>query len=199
MDVYFANANTGATYNDVQSIINDEDDTDVVSYTIYEVVEPDSEENGVTQETDTYSTNSWDPPVGSTHKYETTKTVTKSSYVAKDEFVISVVKGETAKLTEKYKGTLTGSISGKYFKKSKLGIKLSISCVYSTEYTFTGPTSGKVNSREYRVKYYRKDGEYVQRDYCYKPNGKLYGIRFRKGTYKEPVKYAMYSKDHKLE
>lgn len=192
--VFFANTNTGATYRDVQCIIDDTLDTSV--FTVYEVGKNDSDV-GSDQESSTPIAKSWSPPIGSTHKYKTEKTVTTSSRVVIDDFVISVAKGQTTTLKREYVGTLTGSINGEYFNKSNLGIKLSVTCKYSVTHKFTGPTSGNYNSREYRVKYFREDGKYVQKDYCYKPTGGLYGIRSHGGTYQEAVKYATYSKDSK--
>ena len=194
VDVFFANTNTGATYNDVQDIIDD--DPNALSFTIYEVGKIEAGEDSYAEAEDP-STRSWSPPIGSTHKYETTKTVTVPSRVVRDDFVISVAKGQTTTLKKEYSGTLTGSISGNYFNKAKLGIKLSITCKYSTTHKFTGPTTANANSREYRVKFFREDGKYIQKDYCYKPNGSLYGIRSHGGTYQEAIKYASYSKDYK--
>lgn len=194
VEVLFANTDTGATYSDVQSIIDD--DPNALSFTIYEVGKIENGEDPYPEEKDP-NTRSWSPPIGSTHKYETTKTVTVPSRAVRDDFVISVAKGQTTTLKKEYSGTLTGSISGQYFNKAKLGIKLSVTCKYSVTHKFTGPTAANANSREYRVKYFREDGKYVQKDYCYKPDGYLYGIRSHGGTYQEAVKYASYSKDYK--
>lgn len=192
--VFFANTNTGATYRDVQCIIDDDPETSV--FTIYEVGEDESDIDSYPETMDP-ATRVWSPPLGSTHKYKTEKTITTPSRVVRDDFVISVAKGQTTTLKKEYVGTLTGSINGKYFNKANLGIKLSITCRFSVKHKFTGPTSGKYNSREYRVKYFREDGKYIQKDYCYKLSGALYGIRTHGGTYQETVKYASYSKDSK--
>lgn len=194
VDVFFANTDTGATYKDVQNIIDD--DPNALSFTVYEVGGIEDREDSY-PETENPSTRSWSPPIGSTHKYKTTKTVTVPSRVIRDDFVISVAKGQTTTLKKEYSGTLTGSISGQYFNKANLGIKLSVTCKYSISHKFTGPTAANANSREYRVKFFREDGNYVQKDYCYKPNGSLYGIRSHGGDYQEAVKYASYSKDYK--
>lgn len=190
--VLFADSNTGATYRDVQCIVND--DPDISQFTIYRVGNDESAGDSFFNYPISIA-RIWSPPLGSTHKYETVKTVTVPSRVVKDDFVISVAKGQTVTLKSEYTGTLTGSISGDYFSKSNLGINLSVTCKYSTSYKFTGPTSGNYNSREYRVKYFREDGNYIQKDYCYKPTGDLYGIRSCGGAYQEAVKYAAYSKD----
>ena len=195
VDVFFANTNIGATYNDVQNIIDDA--SDALAVTIYEVGGIETTEESISEGKNP-SLRSWSPPIGSTHKYVTTKTVTVPSRAVRDDFVISVAKGQTIILNKEYSGTLTGNISGKYFNKAKLGIKLSVTCKYSATSKFTGPkSSDTANSREYRVRYYREDGKYIQEDYCYKPNGKLYGIRSHGGTYQEAVKYAKYSIDRK--
>lgn len=195
VDIFFANLNTGATYNDIKDIINE--DPNALSYTIYEV--SDVKNSGSSPSTNiTLAPKAWNPPLGSTHKYETTKTVTVASRAVKDDFVISVAKGQTVTLKNEYSGTLKGSISGNYFNKANLGINLSVTCKYSVTYKFTGPTSSNANSREYRVKYFREDGNYVQKDYCYESNGNLYGVRSHGGTYQEAVKYMSYSKDYKL-
>lgn len=95
VDVFFANTNTGATYNDVQDIIDD--DPNALSFTIYEVGKIEAGEDSYAEAEDP-STRSWSPPIGSTHKYETTKTVTVPSRVVRDDFVISVAKGQTTTL-----------------------------------------------------------------------------------------------------
>lgn len=193
VDVYFDNSNTGATYNDVQQIIDSHPDS--VSFTIYEVGVSDDAKDSLPDIRDLSAPYNWAPPVGSTHQYTTEKTITTPSRVVRDDFVISVAKGETVSLGHEYTGTLEGQINGEYFNKSKLGIKLSVTCKYSATKTFTCPDSAKGNSREFRVKFYQADGTYIQKDTCYKPDGSLYGIRTHGGDYKEAVKYSSYSID----
>lgn len=64
VDVWFANENTGATYGDVQNIVNMDTNLDALSITIYEV-------KGGDKVTDSYpesSIRAWNPPpIGSMH------------------------------------------------------------------------------------------------------------------------------------
>lgn len=160
--------------------------------TIYEV--------GYITETVTPEARVWDPPLLNSDKYETEKTITVPERVIDDKFVISVARGENISLSSSWSSTLTSSISGSYFDKANLNIEASITASYSESYSFSGPPEeSRSNSREYRVKFYQKDGTYIQRHYVYYwPSGDLYGIQSKSGTYTLPTKYLKYSIDRKI-
>lgn len=196
--------NLNVTKEELQELVNANLDADeFVIYDVGEAVE-DKEilEKGTLENINKNDAEilAWNPPLFSTYKYETDKNITVKERAVKDEFIISAAKGETVTRSTTYVGKLTGSITGQYFKKSELGIKASVSYTVSTEKKYKGPSeNSKYNAREYRVKYYRQDGEFTQREYCYRPNGSLYGIRHRKGSFKEPTKYISYSKDYNID
>lgn len=142
----------------------------------------------------------WNPPLLHTDKIETEKTITVPERVVKDEFIISVARGETDKLSTSWSYTISSSINGEVFDKAKLNLSGSITASYTKEYVFTGPPeSSSKNCREYRVKFYREDGKYIQRHLVYYwPSGELYGIESHGGTFKNPTKYLKYSVDKKI-
>lgn len=133
---------------------------------------------------------------------KTTKTVTDSNHLAKDEFKFSVAKGEEVTLSYTYSGELTGSISGISFNKADIGAEITIKGEYKKGTKYSGPgESSSYNTREFRMKFYEELGTYKQTaDRNTYFSGKLQSTEkvAQTGTYKKPTKFASYSIDKKI-
>ena len=118
----------------------------------------------------------------------TEKKITKSSYVIKDAFVISVAKGSKVTLSQTWSESVSASVT---HAEARTALKLNgtITKTYTKTQSFTGPPeSSSYNSREYRVKFYVEDGTYnfhmtvIQLG----DSSKAY---VNGGTYLDPVEY----------
>lgn len=123
-------------------------------------------------------------------------------YQKKDDFVISVARGQTKTLSSKYSASIGGSyeasVGGSAYGLAanlKNNLNWSIACEISKTVSFSGPDNGSCyNSREYRVRYYERRGTYT-----YKATGCQSGhTSVMTGTFKEPLRYLEYSIDHKV-
>lgn len=118
----------------------------------------------------------------------TEKKITKSSYVIKDAFVISVAKGSKVTLSQTWSESVSASVT---HAEARTALKLNgtITKTYTKTQSFTGPPeSSSYNSREYRVKFYVEDGKY--KGYYITDMGRGPSIS---GTFRNPLKYAEYS------
>lgn len=123
------------------------------------------------------------------------KTTTQYNVMTKNEFIISVAKGQTIQLSSTTTFSLEANVSGKA-SVADLGLKSSISQTFTTSMTWTGPEANSTaNSREYRIKFYENQGTYTAvRQFG--PTGM--GFEEISGTWSEPVKYLQYSIDHRV-
>lgn len=118
----------------------------------------------------------------------TEKKITKSSYVIKDAFVISVAKGSKVTLSQTWSESVSASVT---HAEARTALKLNgtITKTYTKTQSFTGPPeSSSYNSREYRVKFYVEDGTY--KGYYITDMGRGPSIS---GSFRNPLKYAEYS------
>lgn len=123
----------------------------------------------------------------------TEKKITKSSYVDKDSFVISVAKGSKITLSETWSESLSASVTHAQAKKS-LKLNGTITKTYTKTQSFSGPPeSSAYNSREYRVKFYAEMGTY--KGYYITDMGRGSSVS---GSFKNPLRYAEYSIDKKV-
>lgn len=132
---------------------------------------------------------------------KTTKTVTTSNQLAKDEFKFSVARGESVTLTRTYKGELTGSYSGSPIKAGDLNVTATITGEYSKGTHYECPSDASCNSREFRMKFYQDLGTYKQtQDTFYNMGGKktVYSTETKTGTFKKATKFLSYSIDRNI-
>lgn len=147
------------------------------------------EEIGVVEQ-DNESVETVQPCLDWTVTIETEKELISKNHVMKDDFIISVAKGETATLTKTYNGSVSQSISGSYYSLDA-ELKGTVSCTYSMTKVWNGPSeSSSYNSREFRVKYLGDKYSYTQKR-CL--DGYVSGTK--SGTVTIPTKYASYSID----
>lgn len=131
------------------------------------------------------------PRLDWTITYPTTLTLLSSNVVMKDDFIISVAKGETSQLSVEYNVTVDQKISGSYYTLSA-ELKSSVTAKFLISKIWTGPSEGSgYNSREFRVKYYGNKYNYVQQRLL---DGYVSGTKEGKVT--KPTKYLSYSIDH---
>lgn len=124
----------------------------------------------------------------------TSKTTTKSNYVDKDVFVVSVAKGSKISLTEKWSASLAAEAT---HSDAKVGLKLNgtITKEYSKTQTFSGPPEdSRYNSREFRVRFYADTGTYE--GYYETDMGRGPSVS---GSFKNPLKYAEYTIDRLIQ
>lgn len=124
----------------------------------------------------------------------TSKTITASNYIDKDVFVVSVAKGATISLTEKWSASLAAEAT---HSDAKEGLKLNgtITKEYSKTQTFSGPPeSSQYNSREFRVRFYADKGTYE--GYYETDMGRGPSVS---GSFKNPLRYAEYTIDRLIQ
>lgn len=118
-------------------------------------------------------------------------TRTSESFV-RDDFIISVAKGATKSLTSTWSSTISSSVSGTAYASVSAGLTSSITCSHSKTETWSGPPeSSSYNCREYRVKFYRYNGTWLQEATGW-PSGHT---SYYNGTFTEPSRYLEYSRD----
>lgn len=164
---------------DAQEKVNDSDIWDIVkdldfdtTVTIYNVSESET-------------------PISPVPRAVTTdKRVSCFNCLKKDDFVTSVAKGQTKKLTSEFSSSLKAEVSGDYFDLVSLGLSSTQTVKYSTSVTFSGPPeSSAKSSREYRVKFYVHEGPFTQ------TKTSIFGTSTKSGTYIEPYRNIEYSVD----
>lgn len=123
----------------------------------------------------------------------TKKTITKSKYVSANYFVISVAKGATVTLGVEWSKSLSASATHSAAKEP-LKLNGTITKTYSASTKFAGPPeNSSYNSRSYRVKFYAEDGTYE--GYHIHDTGQKIDIS---GSFRNPIEYAAYSVDSKI-
>lgn len=131
--------------------------------------------------------------------YDVKKTVTKTDICVKDELVISVAKGQSVTLEEKWSGSLSSNISGE-ISSAKLDITSKISKSYSATVSFAGPPeNSKKNCRKYKVKFYEQQGTYIAKWHQGSVSSGTLKYGTENGTFSEPTHYLCYSTDVYLE
>lgn len=129
---------------------------------------------------------------------ETEKTLTRSRYVAEDQFCFSVARGETVTLSQSFTATLSLSLSGSPYIEGDLGLTASVSGTYQKSTTYTGPAeSSPYNSREFRIKLFAEDGNWTQTQTYYNSlTDEVLAVQTETGTYTNPLEFCKYSIDH---
>ena len=123
--------------------------------------------------------------------YPTRLTKSGSEYVKRDDFVISVARGEEKTLSKRFSATVKSSISGSYYSLNSQ-LSSSLKATFEITQKWKGPDS-PYNSTEYRVKFYAQKYNYEQ-DRCL--DGYVSGTK--KGTVIKPTRYLSYSIDRKV-
>lgn len=127
-------------------------------------------------------------------RVETTRSFGEE-YAIQDFFVISAAKGQTTTLSTTFSRTVSSNFSVGDDPYIKAEIGGSVTVEYDVSHEFKGPPEGsKYNSREYRVQFYARRVDWVQRKYNL--SDELVGTR--SGTAYVPTRYLQYSIDHSI-
>lgn len=131
------------------------------------------------------------------YKITTSKNVTQSDVLAKDEFKFSVARGEEVTLSTTYTGTLKGSISGSPFDKGEIGAEVTITAQYTKGTKYSGPSeSSSYNTREFRMKFYEDRGTWKQvKEAISTINQEVIATETKTGSFKKPTRFLSYSVD----
>lgn len=125
------------------------------------------------------------------------KTTTARNYVAKDDLVISVAKGETVYLKKEWTSTVNASVTGGG-TISLLGLNASITAKYSVGHEFKGPPeSSPYNSRDFKIKIYADKGTYTAYRYPVGLDQEPYR-EYYSGNWVNPTSWSSYSVDRRI-
>lgn len=119
-------------------------------------------------------------------------TVTQTFVQTRDDFILSIAKGETDLLSEDYVNSIASTVSGDTPVKL-LGLNESLHVSIEAGTKLSGPPEESMNnSREYRVKYYCDEGSYkAGRENVYLPSIREYIA----GDWSSPVCGVLYCID----
>ena len=179
-----------------QEVIQDlkESNPDAGLITIYEYGEVQS-----VQDRNIQSNNSPSALLPPTYVYRITssKSVTQSDVLVKDEFKFSVAKGEDVTLSQTYTGSLKGSISGSPWDKGAIGAEITITAQYTKGTKYSGPPESSIyNTREFRMKFYEERGTWRQiRDAISTITQEVIATETKTGNYNKPTRFVSYSLD----
>ena len=169
---------------DIQGILYDQELNSGDIVTIYEigVVEPQASQLNSGGQSQPYGLGTFVTTYYSNYGAE---------YAAESYFITSVARGQAINLSTEFHVTAKIQLtSGQPYVQGQLGSSLSYTIKKSE--TFSGPPEGsQYNSREYRLRIYRRTKQWNQIEYTY--GGAYCGER--SGTMTEPTKFARYSID----
>lgn len=179
------------TGDDLQELVDDFDEDGVGRITVHDVVYADDAKDAVSAR----AGEAQGPPYVVSEKEHNKKKGKKKESKAKDEFVISVAKGQMVELGYRFSASLSASLSGGYHDYVRLNLAGKITCAISASSIYKGPPErSSENTRLYYIRFMEYSGKYVQ--YKKWPDGST--TETRSGTFKEPSRYFSVSVDKKI-